>query len=175
MRRSILNLALAALLGTVAAVTAPMLCYAMPINYTVSGTTDLNNDGHTETFTGSFTFDTSNNTESNVSITVSGGDATFDGTFTQIASANNLVPRVILAPAFGVPFIEVAFASALNVSPDAITEVDFGVSGNVLVDRTHETGSAVFAAAAVPEPSSIALLATGLLGLGLLLYRRRVS
>ena len=60
-----------------ASVTAPTLCRATPLDYTVSGTTVLN--GNTETITGSFTFDAATNTESNVSITLSGGAAPLTG------------------------------------------------------------------------------------------------
>jgi PEP-CTERM motif-containing protein len=180
MRRSILNLGLAALLVSAAAVTAPILCYATPINYTVSGTTDLGNDGNTETITGSFTFDISNGTatQSNATITLSGGDASFDGTFTDLAAHSGGFLNEIDVP-FGphFPTVGLIFQDILNVSPDKLTEVAYvaSSSSSPVIDRTHVTGSATFAPAAVPEPSSIALLATGLLGLGLLLYRRRVS
>jgi hypothetical protein len=68
-----------------ASFAAPTLGHATPIDYTVSGTTDLAGDGKTETITGSFTFDTATDVETNVSIKLSGGNAIFDGTYDQIA------------------------------------------------------------------------------------------
>jgi len=157
----------AALALTAASFAAPTLGHATPINYTVSGTTDL--AGDTETITGSFTFDTSNSTESNVTITLTGA-APFAGTYTRIAPFNTTLNSLIEAQST-TAVLGILFVDFLNVSPDNIAELEYQPTpGGIPTFDRSPTGSATFA---VPEPASLPLLAMGLAGLGMVRRTRR--
>src|SRR6266513_1290484 len=104
----------------VSLMTATM-AQATPLTYTLSGVTGTYPGNNVVSFTGSFTFDATTNTESNVSITApatGGGTATFTQTSALVTPAAN----EIRAFWFGIE-LDIFFSSPLNVANDPVTEI----------------------------------------------------
>src|SRR5271169_5894000 len=108
---------------------APSICRATPINYVFSGASTVLN-GDTETITGSFTFDTTTDQETSVSITLTGPAAeagTFtSGTFTT-AGNNQVIADQVTGMFHGLGGITIEFANPLDQSPDALNLVRYFV------------------------------------------------
>jgi len=152
----------------------PMPAKATPITYTLSAS--FSYLGNTDTITGTFTFDTSNTTESNVSLTVTGPIPNSAGTYTQIAPFNFGLLDEIEAPhplTPTTPVLVVAFASALGSASDLVRAVTF--PSVITPTSVTETGVDAIGSAttAVPEPASLTLFGTVLAGFALLRRRRR--
>jgi len=144
----------AALLAGLVAGTAR----AAPISYVFAAGTTTDLGAGLETITGSFTFDASTNTETNVSITLT-GMAPFADTYTD---------PLALPPSSNEVFgfsptltgISIFFAMPLDVSPDPLMEVRFGNVKLAAVDPSPH-GAAVFAPA-IAEPASLTVLSAAL-------------
>jgi hypothetical protein len=138
-------------------------------------TTTLN--GVTEGVTGSFTFDSSSDSLTAVSITLASGlssPSPFDGTYT--------IPSVSL-PAYcgscqsftvysGGSTLDVYFDSALGVSPDNLEETQWYAAVSPYIGFDAATGYAEFSA--VPEPGSVIQLMTVVAIVGFLIRRKLV-
>ena len=160
----ILQITLAAVTAT-SLVTAPGAARADIINsyvFAPDSTTVL--DGVTVLITGSFTFDLTTITESNVTVTLSGASpvaGTYtSGTFTEGKSGLNST-----VAADDAAHITIAFENSLDVSPDVINEVSWQkfTTGQVYQDLAP-TASTVFGTPAfVPEATSLAALGVALM------------
>ena len=118
--------------------------------------------------TGSFTFDTATNTESSVSMTLS-GNAPFAETYSQATPLGLPMNNTVVAFDVSDNAIQITFNDPLDTTPDPITNVAY--ISNVLEENGIDTtGSAVFAPAAMPEPSTLPLLGV-VIGLFLLIPR----
>jgi hypothetical protein len=164
--RHVLQIILAALTAVCLA-TAAGAARASPMSYVFAPGASTVLDGDTETITGSFTFDTTTNIQTAVSIVLS-GPAPYSGTYTS-ASASNSASDFVATGTPTLPFypvIFVDFADDLNVTYDPLTSVVWE-SATTFTDSTAVTGAAV-----VPEPAGLALLGTAL---GLFLLRSRAN
>jgi len=134
---------------------------ATPITYSFLGASAVFG-GATETITGGFTFDVATGFETNVSITLSGPSA-FSGTYT--AASLGYAGNVNEISAQGInAALTIYFASPLSSATDNLSFVGTANSpfGATVVVASSPTGSV----SPVPEPSAVALLAIGLLGIG---------
>jgi hypothetical protein len=156
---------------------APTVSRASPINYVFSPDASATVSGITEAISGSFTFDTASNTESNVTITLS--DAFHTATYAALSLArpnSSDIAAESAQPLFS--FIEIIFAAALSSSPDPISHLLFteGIDGPVVAEGTMVLGTAIFATATVPAPvighGLSVLLAVGSVLFGCKLFER---
>jgi hypothetical protein len=137
-------------------------------------------DGYTEALSGSFTFDTTDDEESGVSIDLT-GLAPFSGTYTQGTAVTVGVENNINAqgPAGGILFLN--FSDALNTGPGTVDELSsaylsapLDVDCFALCSATSLVGGAGDPPpSGVPEPTSLAPLGSALAILALLRWRRR--
>jgi hypothetical protein len=116
--------------------------------------------GDTGMISGSFSFDTTTFTESAVTISLAGA-APYAGTYTEgtyITGATDTIETLSF------PTITIFFMLPLDVEPDVLAEVRWTPGFPPAPEQvdTNPTGAAVFAAAAVPEPASLALLGVAL-------------
>jgi hypothetical protein len=131
---------------------------AAPISYVFAAGTTTDLGAGAETITGSFTFDASTDTETNVSITLT-GMAPFADTYTDPLATPPSSNEVFgFSPTL--TGISIFFAMPLDVSPDPLMEVRFGNVKLAAVDPSPH-GAAIFQPA-IPEPASLSLLGTAL-------------
>lgn len=136
--------------------------------YVFSSGTSTNLNGDTEDITGGFTFDTTTDIATAVSITLTGASP-YAGTYSNSSDTCSNPCTAIFATS-GVSTLFVHFDQGLGVSPDDLqsTEWSSSISPGFGSDGSP-TGAAVFAStSAVPEPSSVFLLVTMVAMLGLL-------
>jgi hypothetical protein len=163
--RRVLHLTLAVVAAACLA-TAPG-ARATPLNYVFTSNASVVLAGDTEAITGFFTFDTTTDIQTAVSIVLS-GPAPYSGTYTS-ASASNSASDFVAAGTPTLPFfpvIFVDFADDLNVTFDPLTSVVWETA-TTFTDSTAVTGAAV-----VPEPASLALLGVAV---GLFLFIPRAN
>ena len=160
------------LLLTLAVMTAVCLATApgaraTPLNYVFTSNASVVLAGDTEAISGSFTFDTTTDIQTAVSIVLS-GPAPYSGTYTSASASNNASDFVAAGtptlPFFPVIFVD--FADDLNVTFDPLTSVVWETA-TTFTDSTAVTGAAV-----VLEPASLALLGVAV---GLFLFISRAN
>jgi PEP-CTERM motif len=163
-----LELTLAAVTAVCLA-TAPGAARAGPISYVFTSDASVVLAGDTEAISGSFTFDTTTITETDVTITLT-GPSPFSGTYTQGPAFDMGSNDEVLAGTpvyFSLPDMGILFAADLNVPSDPLVSISVESATGTGVTSTMLTGAAV-----VPEPASLALLGTAL---GFFLLRSRAN
>jgi hypothetical protein len=125
--------------------------------------------GEVEFISGSFTFDTATDTESGVSITLT-GPLPFSGTYTEpLLTTFNAALVIANAPG---EELDIYFADPLSVSPDPLSSVYWFTipvtEASATVIDPAPLGSAIF----VPEPWSVILLVAEVAMVGFLMRRK---
>jgi hypothetical protein len=142
---------------------------ASPINYVITSAM-----APPDTVSGSFTFDTATDTESNVQITLTG--SVYAGTYTYLPSAVQPTDYTITAidSAIGVT-VQISFEDPLDVNPDPLApEGIIGFTGEFPpTSYDFTSGDATIATSVTPLPPALPLFATGFGALGLLGWRRK--
>jgi len=159
---------------TLAVVTAVCLATApgaraTPLNYVFTSNASVVLAGDTEAISGSFTFDTTTITETDVTVTLT-GPSPFAGTYTQGPAFDMGSNDEVLAGTpvyFSLPDMGILFAADLNVPSDPLVSVSVESATGTGVTSTMVTGAAV-----VPEPATLALLGAAL---GLFLLGSRAT
>jgi hypothetical protein len=156
-----ITLAAATAASLVAAPRAARADIINPYVFAPDSTTVL--DGVTLLITGSFTFDLTTITESNVTVKLSGASSVAgtyaSGTFVEGESGLNSI-----VAADDAAHITIAFENSLDVSPDETNEVSWQqfTTGQVYQDLAPTTSAVFGTSAAVPEPTGLALLGVAL-------------
>lgn len=144
--------------------TISVAAHATPYTFTLAPGASTVLHGNSETISGSFTFDSSTDTESNVSITLA-GPGPQAGVYTTLVQPQNPFTIIVKDPISG-NLLELFFLYALQYSLDPITVIFFQTPEEALMGGgetdSRPIGSAVSptAPAPIPEPSSIGLLCT---------------
>jgi hypothetical protein len=168
MKRVIRNLGLAAVLVAAAAINAPQ-AHATPFTLDfalTSGSPDA---------TGSFTYDTTTNTLQSFVVSWAGGTFDFTSQFKSDTLAQLTTPGNWAADTTTISTVPPStqadfFFNGPSPAPTGhIIAFSFPAAAGLIAQGSYT----VEATSAVPEPSTIALLATGLLGLGLIRRRKR--
>lgn len=157
-----------AVVTTVCLATAPG-ARATPLNYVFTSNASVVLAGDTEAISGSFTFDTTTITETDVTVTLT-GPSPFAGTYTQGPAFDMGSNDEVLAGTpvyFSLPDMGILFAADLNVPSDPLVSVSVESATGTGVTSTMVTGAAV-----VPEPATLALLGAAL---GLFLLGSRAT
>lgn len=159
---------------------------ATPVSYVIDPGTSTNLGGDVETITGSFTFDTATDLESNVSITLT-GLSPFAGTYIDNSTdRSQLQADGLAADACGTTgghggggnSLCLRFTNPLSGGPtDPLSFVGYVAAGfpnDPATDfGTSVVGSASPGVATTPLPAALPLFATGLGAMGLFGWRRK--
>jgi PEP-CTERM motif len=122
-----------------------------------------------ESITGSFEYNTTTNSVSLPSVTLSGAGPE-SGSYTSLtAITSNSIEIENLANG---DELTLRFGSSFGAANEPLTAVDY--AGSINFDTGAVTGGAVIASA-VPEPSTWAMMILGFAGLGFIAYRRKAK
>jgi hypothetical protein len=168
---------LATALSALAIATVPISAQAAVYTYTFDpgAVVDFNDGTHAlSTLSGAFTVDTTAELVTSSSITLS-GPALAAGLYDQGGTADSALGFIDLKDITGLLELTLAFRSpfgapVLSLGSGAAIEVITGVGG---FQSGEETQGGITLAAAVPEPSTWAMLILGFAGIGFVAYRRK--
>jgi hypothetical protein len=164
-----LGLATALVVALFGYLSTPTTAAASPINYVITSAM-----APPDTVSGSFTFDTATDTESNVQITLTG--SVYAGTYTYLPPAVQPTDYTITAidSAIGVT-IQISFEDPLDVNPDPLApEGIIGFTGEFPpTSYDFTSGDATIVSSATPLPPALPLFAAGLGAIGLFGWRRK--
>ncbi len=122
-------------------------------------------DGGRATITGTFTYDISTDSLTNVVVTLTG--STYAGSYNEAFSPWNTASELGLATTANSYLLQLEFGANLDGSPVPLSTMGGynGPLGNE--ENVFTTGGVEYASTSdVPEPATMAVLATGLMGLG---------
>lgn len=155
-------------IGAMAAAAALTPAAATPLTYTLSGASSAFGGPPSSQFpiTGSFVFDASTDSESNVSITVAGVH------FTQTPALNTGADTVVTAvdTSNAAETLVLSFTDPLDVASDPLADATDPLLDT---DAVAATGSAVTTVTVVPEPASLTIFGASLMGLAFLGRKRQ--